>query len=85
MTQGRVYVVLNDKNIIKHISYYDNEHKKMKQIDLNGASHKINGKQEKIHTHKGYYHKEKGTFLLSKKEQRMVARVTQIWENNNSK
>lgn len=33
------------------------------------------------HTHKGYFHSEKGTFTLSEKERKMVDKVIKIWEN----
>lgn len=81
MTQGRVYVTVNHDDKIKYITYYDNDKKRMKTIDVNGVQHTIDGKKVSEHTHKGYFHDEKGTFELSKKERRMVARVKQIWEN----
>lgn len=80
-TQGRVYVTVNHDNTVKAITYYDNELKRNKQIDVAGQYHKVNGKSILPHTHKGYLHDEKGTFALSTKEKRMVARVLNIWDN----
>ena len=61
MTDGRVYAVVNTKNEIKSISYYDKNKKRYKQIDT-GHLHNVNGKKIDLHTHKGYIHDEKGTY-----------------------
>lgn len=44
MTDGRVYAVVNTKNEIKSISYYDKNKKRYKQIDT-GHLHNVNGKR----------------------------------------
>lgn len=51
MTDGRVYAVVNTKNEIKSISYYDKNKKRYKQIDT-GHLHNVNGKKIDLHTHK---------------------------------
>lgn len=81
MTSGRIYVTVDAKDNIRYINYYDKSNKNKKQIDVDSQSHIINGKPEKTHTHKGYYHNEKGTYNLSQKEAKMVERVKKIWYN----
>ena len=85
MTNGRVYVTIGSDGEPRYISYYDKSNKKSKQIDLKGNAHEINGKKELPHTHKGYYHSENGTFVLSAEEQKMVERVRKAWYNRHSK
>jgi hypothetical protein len=80
MTNGRIYVTVNDKDALKSISYYDKDGKRYKQIDLT-SPHKIGGVDTMPHTHIGYYHSENGLRQLSEKEKKMVERVTKIWRN----
>lgn len=83
MTKGRVYVTLNDNNVPMYISYYDNDNKRMKTIDL---EHKHNKFQP--HTHHGYFHNEndseKGFSKLTGDEKKMVDRIKKIWQNYNN-
>lgn len=79
MTSGRIYVTTGKNDTLKSISYYDHHNKRHKQVDLDHF-HKIDGKREKPHTHKGYLHNEKGDYTLSAKEMKMVDRVFKIWE-----
>ena len=85
MTSGRIYVTIGSDGNPRYISYYDKRNKKHKQIDIRGKAHTINGKKELPHTHKGYVHNEKGDFLLSPKEEKMVDRVLKTWYNRNSR
>lgn len=85
MTKGRIYVTIGSDGDPRYISYHDKHNKKNKQIDIKGIAHTINGKRELPHTHKGYYHNEKGDFVLSTKERKMVDRVLKTWYNQNSK
>lgn len=90
MTKGRIYVTINKQNQVKHISYYDKNMKKYKQIDVSGPPHKINGVKELPHTHLGYdTHKGTGedTRVLTIKEHKMVDRVLKEWNyySRNSK
>lgn len=78
MTQGRVYVTVNERGAVKNITYYDRENKRYKQIDL-GHTHIVDGKPEDPHTHKGYWHDENGTYRLSAKEKKIIERVIRIW------
>lgn len=79
MTHGRVYATIDkNTNKLKSITYYD-EGKRIKQIDLT-HTHMINGNLEVPHTHKGYFHNEKGDFLPSSREQKMIDRVVKTWD-----
>lgn len=84
MTKGRVYVTVNNKDELTAITYYDNDGKRNRQIDLQKAHKGI-----KPHTHHGYEHNEndnkKGASKLTTKEKRMVDRINKIWYNNKSK
>lgn len=83
MTRGRVYVLVGDKGL-KNITYFDNNLKKTKRIDLD-HSHK----GLKPHVQHGYYSNEidvktgvkKGATKLTTKEQKMVDRVNKLWDN----
>ena len=44
MSKGRVYALVNDKNEVKSISYYDKHQRRYKQIDLDHP-HKIDRKR----------------------------------------
>lgn len=85
MTNGRVYVTIGSDGEPRYISYYDKHDRKHKQIDIRGKAHTIDGKLELPHTHKGYLHSEKGTFVPSSKEEKMVERVLKTWYNRRSK
>lgn len=79
MTKGRVYVTIGSKNELKCITYYDKHNERFKQVDLSHA-HSIKGKKTQPHTHKGYFHDEKGgTHFVSPKEQKMIERITKAW------
>lgn len=80
MTKGRVYVTINDMNNPVSITYYSDDGKRRKSIDL---SHPHNGKQP--HVHQGYEHDEYGTIGLSTKERNMVAFVMKTWYNKQRK
>lgn len=84
MTQGRVYATISD-NKVKFITYYDSSLKRLKQIDVTGKPHKVDGKSIIPHIHYGYLHDENGTYELTKKENRMVARVLNAWYNHINK
>lgn len=81
MTKDRVYVIVNHKNELKSITLYDSDGKRIKQVDLRGAAHMINGEKVLPHSHKGYEHDENGTKKLTKKENALIAKVNKIWEN----
>lgn len=81
MTKGRVYATIDSDNEVKYVTYYNNKGKRIKQIDVTGRPHKINGKLVIPHTHKGYYHDEYGTKELSPREIKMVERVLKTWYN----
>lgn len=80
MAKGRVYVTVNNQQELKSISYYDKSLKRYKQVDLD-HSHYVRGVKTSPHTHKGYYHNEKGDYTLTPKERRMVDRIRSVWHN----
>lgn len=80
MTKGRVYVTVSNQDKPKSIVYFDKHNKRYKQVDIDHP-HRISGEWTVPHTHKGYFHNEKGTFKLSEKEQKIVDKVIEIWEN----
>lgn len=84
MTKGRVYVTVNNKNQLSAITYYDNEGKRRKQIDLLKAH-----KGMKPHVHHGYEHNEndtnKGASNITTKEKKLIERVERLWYNKNNK
>lgn len=84
MTRGRVYVTVNAADELKFISYYDNQNKRKKTIDLTKPH-----KGVLPHTHHGYEHFEndskKGFANLTTEEKAMVARVRKLWYNRRSK
>lgn len=84
MTKNRVYATLDYKNEVKHISYYDKQNKRYKQIDIDHY-HDVNGIKEKPHTHKGYIHDEHGTVKPSMSEKKMIEKVIKIWQDRNKK
>lgn len=82
MTKGRVYATVDQtRDIVKSITYYDSSNKRMKQIDINGVPHKIDGVPTIPHTHLGYIHDENGTRKPTPKEAKMIAKVVTIWQN----
>ncbi len=81
MTQGRVYATINRDNKINAISYYSENGKRIKTINLLHSHERFNGE----HTHIGYYHDEGGTRGLTVSEKKLVAFVKKAWYNKNSK
>lgn len=84
MTKGRIYAIINKKNDLKAIGYYDYSGKRYKHIDIQGVSHKINGKRELPHTHIAYdTHKgdSNDTRVPSKKELELIDRVQKFWDS----
>lgn len=83
MTRGRVYVTVGGEDLLS-ISYYDNDNKKRKTIELDHIH-----KGMKPHTHHGYFHNEndgpKKGARLTTEEKRMVDRVEKIWYNHKRK
>lgn len=76
-TKGRVYVTVTNKDKPKSIYYFDNNLKKVKNIDM---THKHNDKNP--HVHHGYEHASedpKGGTGLNAQEKKMVALVNKLW------
>lgn len=80
MTNGRIYVTLGKNSKPKSFTYYDKNNKRMKQVDITGREHKVNGEYIIPHTHKGYLHDERGTRNLSPKESKMLERIKKTWD-----
>lgn len=80
MTRNRVYATVDYKDEVKHISFYDSENKRYKQIDLDHY-HGVDGNKEKPHTHYGYIHDENGTKKPDVNEDEIIDRVKRIWQN----
>lgn len=84
MIKGRVYVTVNATDELKFISYYDNQGKRTKTIDLTKPHDGV-----LPHTHHGYNHAEndsaKGYANLTTEEKNMVARIRKLWYNRRSK
>ena len=84
MTKGRIYVTVNNNGELSSITYYDNNGKRTKQIDLLKEHKGI-----KPHIHHGYIHNEndskKGAGKLTTKERELVDIVQNIWYNKNRK
>lgn len=80
MTKGRIYVIVNNKNELRNITYFDNELKRNKVIDLRHVH-----KGMKPHTHHGYIHNEndspKGAANLTTEERNLVDVVNKSWYN----
>lgn len=79
MTSGRIYVTVGGEEL-KNIIFFDENNKRIKQIDLDHYH-----KGEKPHRHDGYLHNElndeTGFAKLTDEEKKLVDRVNKIWEN----
>lgn len=85
MTKGRIYVTINSNHFVPaHITYYDKENKRFKQIDI---THPHNGL--KPHVHHGYEHNEndrkEGATSLNYAERKIYDKVMELWHNYVSK
>lgn len=82
-TEGRIYVTVGGNDLLR-ITYFDENNKRSKQIDLDHPH-----KGTKPHVHHGYIHNEndgvKGATGLLPKEKKMVERVQKIWYNHINK
>lgn len=82
MTRNRTYAIVNDKNELRSIVFFDKENKRYKQIDIAGKPHKVEGKWILPHTHLGYVHDEKGTYAVSEKDKRLIDKIVKTWYNH---
>ena len=74
-SKNRIYVTLDYKDEPKFVTYYDEDGKRYKQIDLTGQPHKIDGVPKLPHTHMGYNHNENGDRDLTEDERKIVDRI----------
>jgi hypothetical protein len=84
MSKNRIYVTLDSKNKPKHITYYDRENKRVKQIDLFPPHKKMSP-----HTHHGYEHNERddvfGATNPTAAEKKIIEKIKRKWYHHNSK
>ena len=78
---GRIYATLDKDNDVKHITFYDSNGERTKQIDLKGKAH--NGLLP--HVHIGYEHNEIGDRDLNEKERKTVEKILNTWEKRRKK
>jgi hypothetical protein len=72
---------LNKKNEIKHITFYDNDNDRLKQIDVKGHTHQINGKRLELHVHMGFNHDDGVEPRDANAEEiAFVDKVRKIWD-----
>ncbi|QBX24102.1 hypothetical protein Javan174_0036 [Streptococcus phage Javan174] len=81
MTKGRIYGLVNQKDELRSLVFFDKNNRRHKQIDVSGTPHLINGKMELPHIHFGYNHNEKGDSVLSKHDKKLVDKASQSWYN----
>lgn len=81
MTKGRIYATINNNDEINAISYYGDDGKRTKTINLLHSHEQFTGE----HVHIGYYHDEGGTRGLTDEEKKLVAFVKKAWYNRHSK
>lgn len=84
MSKGRVYANVAGNEVVK-ITYFDNNNKRVKTIDLDFPH-----KGMLPHVHHGYLHNEydsikKGAAALTPKEKDLVETVRKEWYNFNSR
>ena len=79
MTAGRVYALVDAKDAVKSIIYFDKDNKRSRQIDIDDRHGGT------AHVHHGYLHNENSPngkpTALTTKERAMVDRVLEDWEN----
>ena len=88
--KGRVYATIDDRMNVKYITFYDDNGKKRKQIDVSGPNHSVivNGKRVSLgtpHIHLGYEHQQEDARALTAGEKRMVRLVLEKWSTRNGK
>lgn len=82
-TKDRIYVTVDNDLNPKYITFYDDNGKRYKQIDLSGPAHIIDG--EKVpppHVHYGYNHDENGSGKTTAEDDKLIERVYGIWRAN---
>ena len=78
--KDRIYVTLGDGDNLKCITFYDDDGKRYKQIDLD-HQHTVNGRSSQPHVHLGYNHNENGDRLPNEEERALIDRVKKGWYN----
>lgn len=81
MTKGRIYATVSEEeNKVIYITFFDDNNKRSKQIDLAHAHDEL-----KPHTHTGYYHDEGGTRGVNEEEKLVIDKVLKAWKNKGNK
>lgn len=80
----RIYVTLTKNERPKHITFYGKNGQRLKQIDLFGPAHTVDGQKIATpHTHLGYLHLEGGTRKhMTAAKSKLVEKVLNMWENH---
>lgn len=79
LTEGRIYVAINNNGNIKFVSFYDAEGAKNRQIDIDYE----HGRIANIHGHTGYDIPHNGVHEpLTADEGRLIKRIIDIWKRN---
>lgn len=80
-TKERIYVTIGKNSDLKSITRYDEDGKKVLQIDLSHA-HTSGGVRLQPHSHDGYNHAEGRP--LTKVEERLVKNILKTWREYNA-
>lgn len=79
MTNGRVYVLLNSKDNIKSITFFDKENKRSRVVEIDHGHQKMGE-----HVHNGYERPMKdGKSYATRptaKDREMIDRVKKLWD-----
>ncbi len=78
---NRIYAVVNFRDEIKSIVFFDSKGMKSKEYDIVGQAHRIDGELILPHVHLGYNHGENGTRKPTEDEQAEIDTILKEWYN----
>lgn len=78
---NRIYAVVNFRDEIKSIVFFDSKGMKSKEYDIVGQAHRIDGELVLPHVHLGYNHGENGTRKPTEEEQAEIDTILKEWYN----
>ena len=86
--KGRVYATIDGGMNVKFITFYDENGKKRKQLDLSGKKHHkmIDGRNVDLgfpHSHEGYDHPEEKSRFATGGEKRFARLIVDRWRKHN--
>ncbi|MDR0514643.1 MAG: hypothetical protein LBG81_05725 [Coriobacteriaceae bacterium] len=77
-SSGRVYATVNNRDRIKHVTYYDEKGKRKRQIDIEFKNERYD-----IHVHRGYERPERDKrWPLTKHEEKKLERIQAEWKRH---